>query len=112
VIVPSSSSSSSESTLSDYSTDTAEILRKSAKNLKTIKGNNKKKAPQKTTHNPPKEAVAKDTSILDHLISHLSGDAFTHSNLNSPNHPINKFVNATSEAPTEPPIQESPITND
>jgi hypothetical protein len=41
----------------------------------------------------------------------LSGDAFTHSNLDSPDHPINKFVNTTSEAPTEPPIQEAPITN-
>ena len=52
----------------------------------------------------PKEVVAEDTSFLDHLTPHLSGDAFTHSNLNSPNHPINKFLNVTSEAPQEPPI--------
>jgi hypothetical protein len=32
-------------------------------------------------------------SVLDHLASHISGDAFTTSNLNSPNHPINKFLN-------------------
>ena len=65
-----------------------------------------KKVPKTTTNNPPKEAVVIDTSILDHLTTHLSGDAFTHSNLDSPNHPINKFVNTTSE----PPVQEPPIT--
>jgi hypothetical protein len=73
-------------------------------NLKRIK----KKTPQKTKNNPPKEAVAKDTSILDHLTSHLSGDAFTHSNLNSPSHPINKFFNTTADPPQGPPAQEPP----
>jgi hypothetical protein len=69
-----------------------------------------KKTPKKTTNIPPKEAVVIDTSILDHLTTHLSGDAFTHSNLDSPNHPINKFVNTTSEPPQNPPVQEPPIT--
>jgi hypothetical protein len=49
VSTSSSSSSSSESTPSDYSTDTQEILRKSAKNLNKIKKNNKKKTPLKRT---------------------------------------------------------------
>jgi hypothetical protein len=95
VILPSSSSSSSssESTLSDYSTDTQEILRKSAKDLNKIKKNNKKKtplkkiplkkAPQKTKNNPPKEVVTKDTSILDTLhptcqVMHLPTQTWTH----------------------------------
>jgi hypothetical protein len=48
---PSSSSSSSEGTPFDYSTDTAEILRKSDKNLNKIQKNNppKKKTPLKKT---------------------------------------------------------------
>ncbi|KAK2420575.1 hypothetical protein QL285_031286 [Trifolium repens] len=126
VILPSpkpssSSSSSSEGTSSDYSTDSSELLRKSSKNLNKIqketpkkkiplKRTPKKKTPKKTTNNPPKETVVIDTSILDHLTSHLSGDAFTHSNLDSPNHPINKFVNTTSEPPQDPPVKEPPIT--
>jgi hypothetical protein len=67
-----------------------------------------KKTPKKATNIPLKEAVVIDTSILDHLTSHLSGDAFTHSNLYSPNHPINKFVNTTSEPPQQPPVPEPP----
>jgi hypothetical protein len=67
-----------------------------------------KKTPKKTTNIPLKEVVVIDTSILDHLTSHLSGDAFTHSNLYSPNHPRNKFVNTTSEPPQQPPVQEPP----
>jgi hypothetical protein len=119
-----SSSSSSEGTPSDYSTDTAELLRKSFKHLnKPKKKVPLKKVPLKTT---PKETInispeedilidtsyleqeniVIDTSCLDHLTPHLSGDAFTHSNLNSPNHPINKFVNTT----FDPPIQEPPTT--
>ncbi|KAK2436293.1 hypothetical protein QL285_021295 [Trifolium repens] len=122
VILPySQSSSSSESTLSNYSTDTQEVLRNSTKHLNKLKKNNPpkkkiplkgthiKKTPKKTTNIPPKEAVVIDTSILDHLTTHLSGDAFTHSNLDSPNHPINKFVNTTSEPPQNPPVQEPPI---
>jgi hypothetical protein len=51
-----------------------------------------------------KEYATDGNSVLDHLVSHISDDAFTSSNLNSPNHPINKFVNATSETLTEPPM--------
>ncbi|WJX18703.1 NADH:ubiquinone reductase (H(+)-translocating) [Trifolium repens] len=122
VILPCSpsSSSSSEGTPSDYSTDTAELLRKSAKNLNKIqkktplkkaplKRTPMKKTPKKTTNIPLKEVVVIDTSILDHLTSHLSGDVFTHSNLDSPNHPINKFVNTTTEPPQQPSVQEPPI---
>jgi hypothetical protein len=47
---------------------------------------------------------------LDHLASHISGDAFTTSNLNSPNHPINKFLNVTTESFHEPEThQTSPM---
>ncbi|KAK2403123.1 hypothetical protein QL285_052587 [Trifolium repens] len=58
----------------------------------------------------PTNTTRKSPTILDHLSTHLSGDAFTHSNLESPNHPINKFVNNTSEPPQDPPTQEPPIT--
>jgi hypothetical protein len=96
-----SSSSSSEDTLSDYSSDTiVEIIKKAPKPTPKPK--------QKTPS--PKENVSEDNVILDHLTPHLSGDAFTRSNINSPNHPINKFVNATSETFTEPATQEPPIT--
>jgi hypothetical protein len=44
-----------------------------------------------------------NTSVLDHLTQHLSGDAFTHSNSNSP--PPFPFVNTTAD----PPVQEPPI---
>jgi hypothetical protein len=37
----------------------------------------------------------------------LTGDAFTHSNTNSPNHL--QFVNTTPELPQDPPVQEPPI---
>ncbi|KAK2448968.1 hypothetical protein QL285_008207 [Trifolium repens] len=119
VILPSPqplSSSSSEGTYSDTSTDSSELHRKSTKNLnKHNKTTPVKKAPLKRTlikktpkkNNPPKETI--DTSILDHLTTHLSGDAFIHSNLDSPNHLINKFVNTTSEPPQDTPVQEPPI---
>jgi hypothetical protein len=110
-LLSSPSSSSPEGTPSDYSTDTAEILRKSSKHLNKLKKKAPmkkvplKKTPKKTKNNSPEETIVIDTFILDHLTPHLSGDAFTHSNLNSPNHPINKFVNTTSD----PPIQEPPM---
>jgi hypothetical protein len=103
LVSTSSSSSSSESTLSDYSSDNvAEILRKSSRKLKSFKP--KQKTPQKTKIPTPKKAAAENSSILDHLTPHLSGDAFTHSNLNSPSHPINKFSNVTAEPPQGPLI--------
>jgi hypothetical protein len=107
VILPSpqplSSSSSSEGTSSDYSTDSSELLRKSAKYLKKAQ----KETPKKTKNKQPEETIIIDTTILDHLSTHLTGDAFTHSNTNSPNHL--QFVNTTSELPQDPPVQEPPI---
>ncbi|KAK2354089.1 hypothetical protein QL285_091648 [Trifolium repens] len=107
VILPSpqplSSSSSSEGTSSDYSTDSSELLRKSAKYLKKAQ----KETPKKTKNNQPEETIIIDTTILDHLSTHLTGDAFTHSNKNSPN--LFQFVNTTSELPQDPPVQEPPI---
>ncbi|KAK2403232.1 hypothetical protein QL285_052688 [Trifolium repens] len=106
VILPSPqplSSSSSEGTSSDYSTDSSELLRKSAKNLKKAQ----KETPKKTKNKQPEETIIIDTTILYHLSTHLTGDAFTHSNTNSPNHL--QFVNTTSELPQDPPVQEPPI---
>ncbi|KAK2416254.1 hypothetical protein QL285_038666 [Trifolium repens] len=58
-----------------------------------------KPKPKQSTKTPAtKEVVSEDNSFLDHLTPHLSGDAFTTSNLNSPNHPINKFLNVTTES--------------
>ncbi|KAK2416431.1 hypothetical protein QL285_038826 [Trifolium repens] len=103
----SSSSSSSEATLSNSSIDSDELIskldrikRERAKKKKTIKRTPKKTIPissdeeeDNTIHEQPL-----NTSVLDHLTTHLSGDAFTHSNRNSPHQspPINT---------TEPPVQ-------
>ncbi|KAK2404216.1 hypothetical protein QL285_053580 [Trifolium repens] len=137
----SSSSSSSEWTFSDTSTDSSELLirfdkfqKEKSKKKIPVKRTPMKKPLKKTKTKPQEENIIIDTSILDqpinttrksptildHLSTHLSGDAFTHSNLESPNHPINKFVNNTSEPPitivqTPPPIfaaseQENPPT--
>ncbi|KAK2362309.1 hypothetical protein QL285_087383 [Trifolium repens] len=129
---PSSSpSSSSEGTFSDTSTDSSELLirldqlqKEKSKKKIPVKRTPMKKTLKKPKNNSPEEenifidtsildqptnTTRKSPTILDHLATHLSGDAFTHSNLESPNHPINKFVNNTSEPPittvqTPPPI--------
>jgi hypothetical protein len=76
-----SSSSSSEETLSDSSHETISVLLK------------KGPKPKPQTKTPVvKEFVSDGNYVLDHLTSHISGDAFTTSNLNSPNHPINRFL--------------------
>ncbi|KAK2350726.1 hypothetical protein QL285_097935 [Trifolium repens] len=120
----SSSSSSSEGTSSDTSTDSSELIEKLDK---IQKEQDKKKIPVKRTlkkpkNNPPaEENITVDTSILDqptnttrksptileHLSTHLSGDAFTHSNTNSPDQ--FHFVNTSSDLPIDPPIPEPPI---
>jgi hypothetical protein len=93
----SSSDSSSDDTISDSSHDTIS---------KIIKREPKIQTKAKTTVN--KEFVSNGNSFLDHLAPHLSGDAFTTSNLNSLKHPINKFLNVSTE--TEPEIhQNSPM---
>ncbi|KAK2357151.1 hypothetical protein QL285_094451 [Trifolium repens] len=119
----SSSSSSSEGTSSDTSTDSSELIEK----LDKIQKEQKKKIPVKRTLkkpkiNPPaKENITIDTSILDqptnttrksptileHLSTHLSGDAFTHSNTASPDQ--FHFVNTTSNLPSDPPLPEPQI---
>jgi hypothetical protein len=75
----SSSDSSFEDTLTDSSSETLqEIIRQ---------------RPKLKTKNPVvKEFVSDGNSVLDHLVTHISGDAFTTSTLNSPNHPINRFL--------------------
>jgi uncharacterized protein (DUF305 family) len=95
--------SSSEGTLTDSSSESLEEIIKQAP-----KPRSKPKQTTKTT--ATKEVVSEDNSFLDHLTPHLSGDAFTTSNLNSPNHPINKFLNVTTETLQEPEIhQTSPM---
>jgi hypothetical protein len=133
VILPSPQplSSSSEGPFSNTSTDSSEqlirfdkIQKETSKKKIPVKRTPMKKTLKKTKTKPQEETITIDTSILDqptnttrktpsildHLTTHLSGDAFTHSNLESPNHPINKFVNNTSEPPQDPPVQEPPIT--
>jgi hypothetical protein len=100
---PSSSDSSSEGTLTDSSSETLQEIMKNARKIRS-----KPKQTTKTT--ATKEVVSEDNSFLYHLTPHLSGDAFTTSNLNSPNHPINKFLNVTTETFQEPEIhQTSPM---
>ncbi|WJX83930.1 hypothetical protein P8452_66554 [Trifolium repens] len=119
----SSSSSSSEGTSSDTSTDSSELIEK----LDKIQKEQKKKIPVKRTLKKPKinppaeENITIDTSILDqptnttrksptileHLSTHLSGDAFTHSNTASPDQ--FHFVNTTSNLPSDPPLPEPQI---
>ncbi|KAK2404933.1 hypothetical protein QL285_054234 [Trifolium repens] len=122
---PSSSSSSlSEGTSSDTSTDSSELIEKLDK---IQKEQDKKKISVKRTlkkpkHNSPEEEnIFIDTSILDqptnttrksptileHLSTHLSGDAFTYSNTNSPDQ--FHFMNTSSDLPIDPPIPEPPI---
>ncbi|KAK2389989.1 hypothetical protein QL285_063540 [Trifolium repens] len=66
-----SSDSDCDDTISDSSEETIDILiRRGTKSL--------------TKTSKAKEFVSDGNSILDHLASHMSGDAFTSSNLNSP----------------------------
>ncbi|KAK2450833.1 hypothetical protein QL285_009929 [Trifolium repens] len=112
---PQPSSSSSEETLSDSSIDITELI---AKLDRIAKEKAKKKKPVKETlKRTTKKSIPissdeeediiieqpTNTSILDHLTTHLSGDAFTHSNTNSPLHC--PFVNTTAN----PPVQEPPV---
>ncbi|KAK2444015.1 hypothetical protein QL285_015073 [Trifolium repens] len=130
VVLPSSQSSSlsssSEATLSNSSIDSDELLskldkieRENAKKKKTIKRTPKKTIPissdeeeDNTIHEQPP-----NTSVLDHLTTHLSGDAFTHSNRNSPHQspPVNTTVPPVQTIHTPPPslddiAQENPPT--
>ncbi|KAK2375963.1 hypothetical protein QL285_076809 [Trifolium repens] len=121
---PQPSSPSSEGTSSDASTDSSELIEKLDK---LQKEQSKKKIPAKRTlkkrkHNSPEEenifidtsildqptnTIRKSSTILEHLSTHLSGDAFTYSNTNSPDQ--FHFVNASSDLPIDPPIPEPPI---
>ncbi|KAK2403280.1 hypothetical protein QL285_052735 [Trifolium repens] len=122
---PSSSSSSSDETLSDTSIDSTELIAE-LDNLEKKKEKETKKIPvkrilKKSKHNPPEEYnITIDTSILDqsnttrksptileHLSTHLSGDAFTHSNTTSPDQ--FHFVNTTSNLPSDPSLPEPQI---
>ncbi|KAK2455853.1 hypothetical protein QL285_003269 [Trifolium repens] len=125
MIQPSPKSSSSEETLSDSCIDSTELIAELDKLEK-----------EKPVHKPTKRITKKpilivsdeesptiiDTSILDqptntttiksptildHLSTHLSGDAFTHSNTASPDH--FHFVNTASNLPSDPPLPEPQI---
>jgi hypothetical protein len=117
---PQPSQSSSENTISDSSIDSDEIIRKSSLNLKRKKAS--KKQPKNVIHlSPEDETIVVDTTILEqpteptrrspsifyHLTPHLSGDAFAHSNENSPKQ--YQFGEATPETPQDQPIPDQPM---
>ncbi|KAK2399998.1 hypothetical protein QL285_049740 [Trifolium repens] len=107
------------SSLSDTSTDSEEFI------AKIIREGPKKTNLKKTTKRPIKKPIQLSSdeeqntvvntsipeqpttteSVLEHLQQHLSGDAFTHSNRNSPRFPIIKP--STVQTIQEPPIVQS-----
>ncbi|WJX19324.1 NADH:ubiquinone reductase (H(+)-translocating) [Trifolium repens] len=122
----SSSSSSSEETLSDSSIDSTELIAELDK-LEKVKKKPVQKHTKRVTKKPihiasdeeppiiidtsildqPTNTTRKSPTILDHLSTHLSGDAFTHSNTASPDQ--FHFVNTTSNLPSDPPLPEPQI---
>ncbi|KAK2421573.1 hypothetical protein QL285_032189 [Trifolium repens] len=125
MIQPSPKSSSSEETLSDSSIDSTELiaaldkLEKEKPVHKPTKRITKKpilivsdeESPTiidtSILDQPTNTTTIKSPTILDHLSTHLSGDAFTHSNTASPDH--FHFVNTTSNLPSDPPLPEPQI---
>jgi hypothetical protein len=95
----SSSSSSSEDTLSDSSLDRV---------VDRVIANAPKVAPTKSIDS--QEVVPNDISILNHLASHMSGDALT-SNLNSPNDQINHASPMHIDSEPEPENPPNTSTN-
>ncbi|KAK2440687.1 hypothetical protein QL285_012067 [Trifolium repens] len=108
VVLPDHKAISSSS--SDTSTDSEEFI------AKIIRKKPKKTNLKKTTKRPFKKPIQRSSdeetpiinqpttteSVLDHLQQHLSGDAFTHSNPNSPSLPIIKP--STVQTIQKPPI--------
>ncbi|KAK2450169.1 hypothetical protein QL285_009301 [Trifolium repens] len=125
MIQPSPKSSSSEETLSDSSIDSTELIaeldklekekpvRKPTKRItkKPILIASDEESPTiidtSILDQPTNTTTIKSPTILDHLSTHLSGDAFTHSNTASPDH--FHFVNTTSNLPSDPPLPEPQI---
>ncbi|KAK2368577.1 hypothetical protein QL285_081762 [Trifolium repens] len=125
MIQPSPKSSSSEETLSDSSIDSTELiaaldkLEKEKPVHKPTKRITKKpilivsdeESPTiidtSILDQPTNTTTIKSPTILDHLSTHLSGDAFTHSNTASPDH--FHFVNTTSNLPSDSPLPEPQI---
>ncbi|KAK2427029.1 hypothetical protein QL285_025637 [Trifolium repens] len=130
VVLPDSNPLSSSS--SDTSTDSEELI---AKLTKEVKEKQKKIHLKRTTKRTIKKPIqissdeeptiiidttilnqpTNTESVLDHLQQHLSGDAFTHSNPNSP--PRFSFINTTAdsiaqEPPTNQAIQTPPPSLD
>ncbi|KAK2407592.1 hypothetical protein QL285_043196 [Trifolium repens] len=131
VVLPDSNPISTSSS-SDTSTDSEELI---AKLTKEVKEKQKKIHLKRTTKRTIKKPIqissdeeptiiidttilnqpANTESVLDHLQQHLSGDAFTHSNPNSPHH--FSFINTTAdsiaqEPPTIQAIQTPPSSLD
>ncbi|KAK2456539.1 hypothetical protein QL285_003898 [Trifolium repens] len=126
VVLPDHKAISSSS--SETSTDSEEFI------AKIIREGSKKINLKKTTKRPIKKPIQlssdEDTpiiidttilnqpttteSVLDHLQQHLSGDAFTHSNPNSPRFPVIKpsTVQTIQEPPTIQTIQTPPPSLD
>ncbi|KAK2401358.1 hypothetical protein QL285_050958 [Trifolium repens] len=127
MIQPSPKSSSSEETLSDSSIDSTELiaaldkLEKEKPVHKPTKRITKKpilivsdeESPTiidtSILDQPTNTTTIKSPTILDHLSTHLSGDAFTHSNTASPDH--FHFVNTTSNLPSDSPLPEPQTTS-
>ncbi|WJX57141.1 NADH:ubiquinone reductase (H(+)-translocating) [Trifolium repens] len=125
MIQPSPKSSSSEETLSDSSIDSTELiaaldkLEKEKPVHKPTKRITKKpilivsdeESPTiidtSILDQPTNTTTIKSPTILDHLSTHLSGDAFTHSNTASPDH--FHFVTTTSNLPSDSPLPEPQI---
>ncbi|KAK2356496.1 hypothetical protein QL285_093825 [Trifolium repens] len=127
MIQPSPKSSSSEETLSESSIDSTELiaaldkLEKEKPVHKPTKRITKKpilivsdeESPTiidtSILDQPTNTTTIKSPTILDHLSTHLSGDAFTHSNTASPDH--FHFVNTTSNLPSDSPLPEPQTTS-
>ncbi|KAK2394345.1 hypothetical protein QL285_056187 [Trifolium repens] len=125
MIQPSPKSSSSEETHSDSSIDSTELIAELEKleKEKPVHKHTKRitKKPilivsdeesptiidTSILDQPTNTTTIKSATILDHLSTHLSGDAFTHSNTASPDH--FHFVNTTSNLPSDPPLPEPHI---
>ncbi|KAK2363157.1 hypothetical protein QL285_088166 [Trifolium repens] len=123
---PKSSSSSSKETLSDSSIDSTELIAELDK-LEKVKRKPVQKHTKRITKKPihiasdeeppiiidtsildqPTYTTRKSPTILEYLSTHLSGDAFTHSNTASPDQ--FHFVNTTSNLPSDPPLPEPQI---
>jgi hypothetical protein len=103
----SSSSSNNSSSAIESDIDPEYISRILKKPLKKTKRKQKSKSSTKPL-NLTKEYATDGNSLLDHLVSHASGDAYTSSALNSPHISPTIFTNPNSEH-LNTPVHTSPV---